>query len=163
MTLHERLLRPGRHWVLVSVAMYVFACVLPAVGPINAENPIRGYVCLISVNDPIVRVYQLPYWWANPSYFVAVIASLFPWPRIAVVFAIVAALLAMSYEWIAFYQGGISGVREVLLPGCLMWIASLQTLACHELWRVWLDRNQRDYERDVGVGGSAAKATDKKS
>ena len=156
MTLRERLLRPGRHWVLVSVAMYVLACVLPAVGSVDAENPIRGYVCLISVNDPIVRVYQLPYWWANPSYFVAVIASLFPWPRIATVFAIVAALLAMSYEWIAFYEGGISGVMGVLLPGCLMWITSIQTLACHELWRVWLDRKPRDYERDAGSADSVA-------
>ena len=52
MMLHERLLRPGRHWVLVSVAMYVIACVLPAMPPFNAENPIRGYVCLISVNGP---------------------------------------------------------------------------------------------------------------
>lgn len=143
MTLCERLLRPGRHWVLVSVAMYVLACVLPAIPPFNAENPIRGYVCLISVNDRIVPVYQLPYWWANPSYFVAVIAALFPWPCIAAVFAIVAVLLAMSYELIAFYEGGISGVVEVLLPGCLMWIASLQLLACHELWRQWFDWQRR--------------------
>ena len=156
MTQRERLLRPGRHRVLVSVAMYVIACVLPAVPPFNAENPIRGYVCLISVNGPLVYVYGLPYWWANPSYFVAVIASLFQWPRIAAVFAIVAALLAMSYEMIAFYEGGISGVRKVLLPGCLMWIASIQTLACHELWRVWLGRKQRDYERDAGSADSIA-------
>ena len=149
MTLRERLLRPGRHWVLVSVAMYVLACVLPAVGPINAENPIRGFVCLISVNGPFVYGYQLPYWWANPSYFVAVIAALFPWPRIAVVFAIVAALLAMSYEGIALYEGGISVVRQ-MLPGCLMWIASLQLLACHELWRQWFDWQRRIYEREVG-------------
>ena len=151
MTLCERLLRPGRHWVLVSVAMYVLACVLPAIPPFyQTDNPIRGYVCLIAVNDPLPRVYELPYWWANPSYFVAVIAALFPWPRIAVVFAIVAALLAMSYEVIALYEGGISGVMEVLLPGCLMWIASLQLLACHELWRVWLDWKRRIYEREVG-------------
>ncbi len=71
-------------------------------------------------------------------------------------FAIVAALLAMSYEMIAFYEGGISGVRKVLLPGCLMWIASIQTLACHELWRVWLGRKQRDYERDAGSADSVA-------
>ena len=156
MTQRERLLRPGRHWVLVSMAMYVLACVLPAVATPTAAGSIRGYVCLIAVNDPIIRVYQLPYWWANPSYFVAVIAALFQWPRIAVVFAIVAALLAMSHEWIAFYEGGISGVRKVLLPGCLMWIASIQTLACHELWRVWLGRKQRDYERDAGSADSIA-------
>ena len=141
--LRERLLQPGRHWVLVSVAMYALACALPVLGPIGGDNPIRGYVCLIAVNDPIIHLYELPYWWANPTYFVAVIASLLNGRRIAVFFAVVAALLAMSFEVIGFYNQGVVRTMKELLPGCLFWIASLQLLACHELWRQWLEWQRR--------------------
>ena len=150
-SLCDRLLRPGRHWVLVSVAMYAIACVLPAMPPVfDGDNPIRGYVCLITLSDPIVHVYAFPCWWANPIYFVAVIASLLNRPRIAVVFAVVAALLAMNFELMCFYSQGFSNAMKELLPGCLMWIASLQLLACHELWRQWLDWQRRVYERELG-------------
>ena len=141
--LRDRLFQPGRHWVLVSVAMYALACALPVLGPIGGDNPIRGYVCLIAVNDPIVHLYELPYWWANPTYFVAVIASLLNGRRIAVFFAVVAALLAMSFEFIGFYEQGVVRTMKELLPGCLLWIASLQLLACHELWRQWLEWQRR--------------------
>ena len=147
-SLRDGWLRPGRHWVLVSVAMYALACALPAVRGIG-EFPLRGYVCLIAVNDPIIHLYELPYWWANPTFFVAVIASLLNGRRIAVFFAVVAALLAMSFEVIGFYQQGVAATMNELLPGCLMWIASLQLLACHELWRQWLEwqRSQECVER----------------
>ena len=139
--LRVRLLRPGRHWVLVSIAMYALACVLPAIG---RASPAPGWLCLIiAVTDPWLRIYAFPPWWANPTYFVAVIASFLNRPRIAVVFAIVAALLAMSYELMGFYDQGIQATMTDLRPGCLMWIASLQLLACHELWRQWLNWQQR--------------------
>jgi hypothetical protein len=147
--LRDRMLRPGRHWIFVSVAMYALACMLPAVGGLG-DNPIRGYVCLIAVNDPIIHLYELPYWWANPAYFVAVIASLLNRIRVAVVFAIVAALLAVSYEFIGFYNQGVPSTMKDLLPGCLMWIASLQLLACHELWRQWLEWQQRQDRLERG-------------
>ncbi len=134
-SLRDRLLRPGRHWVLVSVAMYALACMLPATMIFHATIP--GYVCLT------LMMYSFPPWWANPTYFVAVIASLMNRSRIAVIFAIVAALLAMSLELMGFYVQGVSRTMEELLPGGLLWIASLQLLACHELWRQWLDWQQR--------------------
>ena len=84
-------------------------------------------------------------WWANPTYFIAVTASLLNRPRIAILFAIVAALLAVSYELIGFYEQGVSATLNELLPGCFMWIASLQLLACHELWRQWFDWQRRIY------------------
>ena len=142
--LRDRLLRPGRDWVLVSVAMYALACVLPALPPIMGGDPIRGYVCLC-----FMACWFAP-WWANPTYFVAVTASLLNRPRIAILFAIVAALLAVNYELIGFYEQGVSATLNELLPGCFMWIASLQLLACHELWRQWLDWQRRIYEREVG-------------
>ena len=135
--MRDRLLRPGRHWVLVSVAMYALACALPAMPPIFGENPIPGLACLISM------MYGYPPWWANPTYFVAVIASLLNRTRIAVVFAVVAALLAVSYEFIGFYEQGVASTMKDLLPGCLLWIASLQLLASHELWRQWFNWQQR--------------------
>ncbi|MBC8116652.1 MAG: hypothetical protein H7062_19840 [Candidatus Saccharimonas sp.] len=136
-SLRGRLLRPGRHWVFVSVAMYALACVLPAMPPIFSDDPIPGWVCLTSM------MYGYPPWWANPTYFVAVIASLMNRSRIAVIFAVAAALLAMSLELIGFYDHGMLNTMKDLLPGCLMWIASLQLLACFELWRQWLDWQQR--------------------
>ncbi len=142
--LRERLLRPGRHWVLVSVAMYALACVLPAMPPIFDDHPIPGYVCLVWM------IYTFPPWWANPTYFVAVITALLNRTRIAVVFAVVAALLAMSYELMEFIDHGVSRATERFLPGCLLWIASLQLLACHELWRQWLNWQQRQERLERG-------------
>ena len=135
--MRERLLRPGRDWVFVSLAMYAVACVLPALPPIMGDKPIPGWLCVA------VLFYTFPPWWANPAYFVAVIASLLNRTRIAVVFAVAAALLAVSYEVLGFYEQGVADTMEDLLPGCLMWIASLQLLACHELWRQWLNWQQR--------------------
>ncbi len=139
--LRDRLLQPGRHWVFVSVAMYALACVLPAMTIFH--DPIPGWVCLTSM------LYGYPPWWANPTYFVAVIASLLNRTRVAVVFAVVAALLAVSYEFIGFYEQGVTSTMKELLPGCLFWIASLQLLACQELWRQWLDWRRRASEREV--------------
>lgn len=141
-SLRDRLLRPGRHWVLVSVAIYALACMLPAI--VIFGGAISGWACLSSM------MYGHLSWWANPTYFVAVIASLLNGSRIAVIFAIVAALLAMSLELIGFYGHGVLNTMEELLPGCHMWIASLQLLACHELWRQWLDWQRRVYERELG-------------
>lgn len=140
-SLRDRLLRPGRHWVLVSVAMYALACVLPAATIFGGSIP--GYVLLSWM------VYWYPPWWANPAYFVAVIASLLNRTRIATVFAVVAVLLAVSYELMGFYDQGIPATMEDLPPGCLIWIASLQLLACHELWRQGLEwqRKQECLER----------------
>lgn len=153
--LQIRLLTPGRHWVLVSVALYIIACALPALGPINSDRMIRGYVCLIAIRDPVVHIYKLPYWWANPTYFVAVIAALFNLRRMALIFSVAAVLLAISYEIGAFCDGGFAGVRDVLLPGCVAWIASLQLLACHELWRQWLEWQRRKNRLEVGHNETA--------
>lgn len=100
-------------------------------------DPIPGYVLLSFM------AYWFAPWWANPTYFVAVIASLLNRIRIAVVFAVVAALLAVSYELMGFYAQGVPRTMKELLPGCLLWIASLQLLACHELWRQWLEWQRR--------------------
>lgn len=109
--------------------------------PIFGEGePIRGYALLIAVMDHF-PVYKFVWWWANPIYFVAIVASLLNHTRIAVVFAVVAALLAVSYELISLCDN--RGAMESLLPGCLLWIASLQLLACHELWRQWLEWRRR--------------------
>lgn len=136
-SLRGRLLQPGRHWVLVSVAMYALACVLPAMPPIFGDDPIPGYVCLSML------FYTYPPWWANPTYFVAVIASLLNRTCIAVAFAVVAALLAVSYELMGFYDFGVPDTMEKLLPGCLLWIASLQVLACNQVWQQWLEWRRR--------------------
>lgn len=136
-SLRDRLLRPGRHWVLVSVVMYAIACVLPAMPPIFRNDPFIGLDCLTSM------FYGYPPWWANPTYFLAVIASLLNRTRIAVVFATVAALLAVSYEVMGFYDQGMPGMMKLLLPGCLLWIASLQVLACNLVWQQWLDWQRR--------------------
>lgn len=136
-SLCDRLLRPGRHWVFASVAIYALACLLPAVPPIFGDNPLPGWFCVA------VLFYTFLPWWANPTYYIAVIASLLNRARIAVVFAIVAALLAVSYELMGFYEKGVASAMKELLPGCLLWIASLQLLACHELWRQWLDWQRR--------------------
>lgn len=155
--LRDRLFRPGRQWVVVSVALYVLACVLPAMPPIFDDHPIPGWACLAWM------IYTFPPWWANPTYFVAVIAALLNRTRIAVVFAVVAALLAMSYELIEFIDRGVPVAMERLLPGCLFWIASLQLLACHELWRQWLEwqRRQECLERgpDELVGTSPVQSS----
>ena len=135
--LSNRLLRPGRHWVLVSVAMYALACVLPAHPPIMGGDPIPGYVCLAWL------LYWYPPWWANPTYFVAVIAALLNRPRVAIVFAIVAAVLAVSYELMGFYDQGVPRMMDYLLPGCLVWIASMQLLACNLAWQQWQDWRRR--------------------
>ncbi|MEK6258615.1 MAG: hypothetical protein AABP62_08340 [Planctomycetota bacterium] len=134
-SLLDRLLRPGRDWVLVSVAMYLLACVLPAINIGSAR--ISGFECLISM------MFFHPSWWANPTYFVAVIASLLNRTRTAVVFAVVAALLAVFYILEGFYNHGVTQTMNGLEPGCHVWIASLLLLAWHELWRQWqksLDR-----------------------
>ncbi len=155
MTLRERLLRPGRHWVLVSVAMYVLACILPAVeGPSRGDST-HGYRILgmLSWNDPM--------WLANPAFFVAVIAALSNRVRISAALSIIAVILAeviLALDCIrmALIVFRLPMIMHDLLPGSFIWMSSLQTLACHELWRVWLDKRRRDYEHDVGAGGSAA-------
>jgi hypothetical protein len=144
----DRLLRPGRHWVWTSVATYVLACVLPAHPPIMGGDSIPGYVCLACL------LYWYPPWWANPIYFVAVIAALLTRLRIAIVFAIVAAVLAMSYELMVFYDQGGPRVMEHLLPGCLLWIASMQLLACNCMWQQWLDWQRRQECLDRGADES---------
>ena len=135
--LRGRLLQPGRHWVWLSATMYALACMLPAMPPNFLYGSMPGWVCLTSM------FYGYPPWWANPTYFVAVIASLLSRTRIAVVFAVVAALLAVSHELMEFYERGVPSTMKDLLPGCLLWIASLQLLACHELWRQWLEWQRR--------------------
>lgn len=143
--LGSRLQRPGSHWVWLSIVMYAMACALPAMPPFLGDKPIPGYACLIWL------VYWYPPWWANPAYFIAVIASLLNRPRVAVVFSVIAALLAVSYELMGFYDHGVrQTIEEALLPGCLFWITSLQLLACNELWRQWLDWQQRVHDHERG-------------
>jgi hypothetical protein len=122
--------RPGSHWVLISVCLYVAACFLPAMPPIFGTDPILGWVCLTSL------MVGIPAWWANPAYFLALILIWCRRPWAATVLAGIAALLACSFQLMDIQNHGwaIQG-QEI---GCYVWIASMQILACNLAWQQWL-------------------------
>lgn len=128
----ELLKSPGKHWVLVSIGLYIAACLLPAMPAFMGEQPIPGWACLSSF------LYTYPPWWANPSFFIAVLASLLNRERVASFFAVVAVLLAIGFELEGFSNQGIIPTMSEILPGCVLWIISMQTLALNALWRLWL-------------------------
>jgi hypothetical protein len=147
---HDRLARPGRHWVWLSMVMYALACYLPAIpAPLGGPESIRGYVLLITLNDPIVKLYLLPAWWANPAYFAALILYACGRHRIATGLAVIAVALAVSFELMGIEnpQTWYAELARMEL-GFHFWIISIQVLACNllcEQWRIWrLRREQLD-------------------
>jgi hypothetical protein len=149
-SLQERLAHPGVHWVWVSIAMYVLSCCLPAMPPIFSGDPIYGFQCLISL------MYMFPAWWANPTYFIALILYARRCHRAATGFAAIAAVLALSFEVLELFQnpGAITQIagQEV---GCYVWIASMQLLACNLLWQQWLEWQRQQERLERGPDESA--------
>lgn len=137
---YRRCAGPGSHWVWLSAALYVTACVLPAMPPIFGDHKIIGWSCLASL------MYTFPAWWANPAYFQALFLYACHRRRAASVFAVIGAVLACSFEFLDFPNAGwYEGVfkQEV---GCYVWIASMQVLACNLLWEEWIVWRQNESE-----------------
>jgi hypothetical protein len=142
-SLYRRLLGPGAHWAWLSIVLYIFACLLPAMPPIMGSAPIYGWECLASL------IIGLPAWWANPAYFLALIFYACRCGRIAAVLAASAAVLACSFELTGpINQGWVLQEQEV---GCSLWIMSLQILACNLIWREWLKWRERQDSLDIGL------------
>lgn len=133
---------PGMHWVWVSLVMYAIACCLPALS-IDVETTHRGWFCLVygtmfagdalvhslahaSLPPPIVA-----WWLANPLFFLAAGAYGFRRPKTSAALASMAVIPAMHFEFVS---------SDELLPGCVMWVASLQVMALNAIWQVWVDR-----------------------
>lgn len=140
-------LRPGPWWGWLSIVLYVIACFLPAMPPFFGTEPIYGWECLT------LPLMAFPPWWANPTYFLAL---LFYWRgrgRVATVLSVIAAVLACSFELLEVpNKGWVLPQQEV---GCYVWITSLQILACNLLWSEWLRWRERENQFDVGVNDSS--------
>jgi hypothetical protein len=134
-TIWARLAQPGLHWVGLSFILYIAACILPAMPPIFGNSPVSGWDCLASL------MYTFPAWWANPLYFVAIILCLCRCHRVAAAFAVVAALLASSFQFMNFPNPGWWRGLNEQESGCICWIMSTQMLAWNLAWKVWRDWN----------------------
>jgi hypothetical protein len=136
--------RPGMHWVWLSLAMYAIACCLPS---FSILAPIRGWTCLThgallafeelvnawkfqSFQDPNILVW----WLANPMYFWAAAMYWFRYRKAAAVIGSIAVIPGLHFEFSS---------NEDILPGCVMWVASLQVMALNAIWQVWVDRKTR--------------------
>lgn len=141
----RQLLQPGVHWTWVSVVLYLVACLLPAMHPIFGDSPIQGWVCVA------VMLYYFPPWWANPAYYLSLILAWIGRRRAATVCAVVAAILACSFELMDIANDG--WVKAIMHQeiGCYVWIASLQIQALNLLWQEWLDWRQRRDQLDKGT------------
>ena len=126
---YRLVLKPGAHWVWLSIVMYILACLLPAMPPIMGSEPIYGWACLASL------IIGIPAWWAYPAYFLALIFYVCRCGRVAAVLAGIAAALACSFELMGLPNNTTFEHQEV---GCYVWIISLQILACNLIWREWL-------------------------
>jgi len=145
---YHRFVAPGVHWVYLSMALYVTACFLPAMPPIFGTDKVSGWGCLASL------IFPIPAWWANPTYFLALILYGLRRHRSATVMAAISSILAYSFEVMNFPNAGwFQGLfkQEV---GCYVWTASVQLLFCNLLWQEWIWWRQRDQEAAVDCAAS---------
>lgn len=123
------LTQPGWHWVLVGLALYIAACLLPAMKAPFAGETILGWRCL--------TVWIMPWWWANPSILLAIILYHFRCSRTSAFFGVVAVGLAVHCELSFLHDDGDIQI------GCVLWVSSIQIITINSLWQAWLDRKQR--------------------
>jgi|GEM_PF-5315271 len=125
---YQLLTQPGSHWIVVALALYVAACLLPAY-QLGSYGVMRGWECLM--------VWPIPWWWANPSILLAIILLRFHLSRTATGFGVIAVGLAMHCELSSLYEDGNVPI------GCILWVSSLQIITINSLWQAWLDRKER--------------------
>lgn len=141
----RRLMEPGNHWTWLSIVLYGAACLLPAMPPIFGEHPIPGWLCVA------VLAITFPPWWANPAYYVSLILCWVRQRRAALIFAVIAALLACSYELMGLYDQGLERTLAEQQIGCYVWIMSLQIHALNLIWQEWLAWRQRTEQLEMGT------------
>ena len=108
--------------------MYAVACFLPALKVANTR-PMSGWECLTAI--PTL------WWWANPLYFVGLLTY---WRRYYIISSALtgfAVLIAIHFEWLFWSEA------DGLLPGCVLWVTSLQIAAINAIWHMWIDRKNR--------------------
>lgn len=88
-----------------------------------------GWHCLIGI--------EILWWWANPLYFLGLLAYWRGYRIIAAIFAGCAVLPAVHLEMVLWLDG------ERILPGCILWVTSLQVAALNAIWNLWFDRKNR--------------------
>lgn len=132
---------PGPHWVVASVLMYFIACLLPAIKGFESSN-LQGWLCLIAGaqatfqwifsgrHQSFIPWTIILWWFANPIYFLAVVAYWRRWKRTAAVLGSLAVFPALHFEFVG---------REDVLAGCVIWVASLQLFALNGIWHIVID------------------------
>ena len=143
--LQRQLWMPGGHWTWLSIALYAAACLLPAMPAFLGDSPIPGWACVAVV------IYTFPPWWANPAYYVSLILTGLKRLRAAAVFAVIAALLAVSFEFLRVSELGWSKAFFGQEIGCYVWIASLEIQAINLLCGLWLDGRERQSRQHAGL------------
>ena len=112
------------------MVVYLLACLFPAL-QVSGTYGIRlhGWECL--------TLFPILWWWANPLYALALIATWRRWFKTALMLSIVAVGLGAHLQI-------ISEPREILV-GFYFWMISMQIVVMNAGWMLWKQRQQPLY------------------
>lgn len=105
-------------WVIGIPALYVLACVLPAVKLVAEQEIAPGWMCLI----PSFYDLFIPIWWTNPLFLLGCLLLALGFNRTAAGIGVLITPLAIYCAFIFWKDGGLG-------PGYFCWLASYSLLA----------------------------------
>jgi len=124
----EAVIAPMNFGSWLSVSLYAIACALPAIA--FTDNPIPGIFCLIAI--PLVCV--VPWWYANPAFFLGFVMLRRGKVFAAAIWGTAAAIVGASYAVMAL---GNTDMWHELRIGSWVWLLSLWTFAANACWAAW--------------------------